>query len=164
MRTPRFLLIAVMVLAVPVFPLLARPAFGHDHRGRECSLATLEGLYVFSATGFFLPASGSPALPKAIVELIRFNGDGTVSVPGATVSINGVVTVVGPGGGGTYTVVELVPADDACVGTLNFSGPGPSFNLVVRRDGKKIWIIQTNPPPPATVMNIFEGTVTRLSP
>jgi len=69
-----------------------------------------------------------------------------------------------PGGGGTYTVAELVPADDACIGTLNFSGPGPSFNLVVRRDGKKIWMIQTNPPSPATVMNIFEGTVTRLSP
>ena len=46
---------------------------------RNCTVATLDGLYVFAASGFIIPASG-PAQPKAILEWIRFNGDGTVFV------------------------------------------------------------------------------------
>ena len=49
---------------------------------RNCTVATLDGLYVFAASGFIIPASG-PAQPKAILEWIRFNGDGTVFVAGA---------------------------------------------------------------------------------
>ena len=49
--------------------------------GKNCTVATLDGLYVFAASGFIIPASG-PAQPKAIVEWIRFNGDGTVFVAG----------------------------------------------------------------------------------
>jgi hypothetical protein len=36
---------------------------------------------VFSASGHV--SIGGAWVPKAIVELIRFNGDGTLSVPGA---------------------------------------------------------------------------------
>jgi hypothetical protein len=62
---------------------------GDDDNG--CSDSTLRGLYVFSASGFNI-LTGGVVQPKAIVELIRFNGDGTLVVPAATVSINGTIT------------------------------------------------------------------------
>ena len=69
---------------------------GEDGGRKSCSVATLDGLYIFSATGYIIPAS-APAQPKAIVEWIRFNGNGTLSVPGATRSLNGVIAQVPPG-------------------------------------------------------------------
>ena len=50
----------------------------------DCSFKTLmlHGSYVFAATGYNI-VSGV-AQPKAIVEVINFNGDGTLSVPAAT--------------------------------------------------------------------------------
>ena len=62
------LLVATMALGVSGVALA-------EHGGHRCTVATLDGLYVFAATGFTIPASG-PAQPKAIVEFIRFNGDG----------------------------------------------------------------------------------------
>ena len=54
--------------------------------GRACSEAALRGLYVFSASGFNVIAG--VAQPKAVVEFIRFNGDGSLTVPAATVIPN----------------------------------------------------------------------------
>jgi len=121
----------------------------------KCTDATLDGLYVFAATGYTIPASG-PAQPKAIVEFIRFNGDGTLDVPGATRSLNGVIAQIPPGGTGTYTVADLVPADEACAGSLTFTG-GPSFDLFIPTKGGDIRMIQTNP------NNVFQGTATKVS-
>jgi len=87
---------------------------------RNCTVATLDGLYVFAASGFIIPASG-PAQPKAILEWIRFNGDGTVFVAGATRSLNGVVAQIPGGGGGSYTVTDLIPPDGGCAVTLTFA-------------------------------------------
>lgn len=56
--------------------------------------------------------------PKAIVEVISFNGDGTLTVPGVTASINGVI-LQPPPGTGEYTVA----AD--CTGTITFHGAPP---------------------------------------
>ena len=75
-----------------------------------CGVQTLHGSYVFNAHGWNI-VSGV-AQPKAIVEGIDFNGDGTLSVPFATLSINGVIIQVPPGGTGTYTL------DATCQGTL----------------------------------------------
>src|SRR6185436_7773814 len=52
-----------------------------DHRD-VCSARELHGTYVFAARGFTIVAG--VAQPKAIVEVIDFNGDGTLSVPAAT--------------------------------------------------------------------------------
>jgi hypothetical protein len=123
--------------------------------GKNCTVATLDGLYVFAASGFIIPASG-PAQPKAIVEWIRFNGDGTVFVAGATRSLNGVVAQIPGGGGGSYTVTDLVPPDGGCAGTLTFAPL--TFDLFIQSKGEeKIWIIQTNP------NNVFQGTATRVA-
>ena len=60
-----------------------------DSANQGCALDTLDGLYIFTASGYNIVAG--VAQPKAIVEVIRFNGDGTLTVPAATHSINGQV-------------------------------------------------------------------------
>ncbi len=142
------LLVATTALGLPGIALA-------EHGGHRCTVATLDGLYVFAATGFTIPASGA-AQPKAIVEFIQFNGDGTLAVPGATRSLNGVIAQIPPGGTGSYTVANLVPADEACTGSLTFTG-GPSFDLFIPAKGGDIWMIQTNP------TNVFQGTATKVS-
>jgi hypothetical protein len=121
----------------------------------HCTVRTLGGLYVFSASGYTFPASG-PAQPKAIVEVIRFNGDGTLTVPAATRSVNGVIGQSPPGGTGTYTVADLIPPDDGCSGHLTFTN-GPSFEMFIQSEGEKIWMIQTD------TGNVFQGLVKRVS-
>jgi hypothetical protein len=83
--------------------------------------------------------------------LIRFNGDGTLSVESATVSINGVIMRTPPGGTGLYAL------DADCRGTLSFT-PGPSFDLVAAPLGTQAWLIQTNP------NDVFRGDVQKVSP
>lgn len=119
-----------------------------DDDAKGCGLATLHGLYAFSATGYNIVAGA--AQPKAIVELIHFNGDGTLTVPAATHSINGVIGQSPPGGTGSYAI------DADCVGALAFNG-GPSFDIFVAPDGETYYMIQTNP------NTVLQGTVTRLS-
>jgi hypothetical protein len=118
-----------------------------DGRDDGCSLKTLRGTYVFSATGFNIVAG--VAQPKAIVEVIDFNGDGALSVPAATLSANGVIIRSLPGGFGTYTI------EDDCTGTVTFNGP--TFDVFISRDGDTLSMIQTNP------NTVFQGTATRRS-
>jgi hypothetical protein len=119
-----------------------------DDGKKTCALDTLDGLYIFTATGYNI-VSGV-AQPKAIVEVIRFNGDGTLTVPAATHSINGVVAQSPSGGTGTYTV------DAGCTGTLAFTG-GPSFDLFIPLKGDELWMIQTNQ------NTVFQGNVVKVS-
>jgi hypothetical protein len=114
----------------------------------DCNLKTLRGSYVFAANGYNI-VSGV-AQPKTIVEVIEFNGDGTLSVPAATRSLNGVVARTPPGGTGSYTV------DAGCKGTLAFGG-GPSFDIFISPKGGILWMIQTNSD------TVFQGTATRIS-
>ncbi len=118
-----------------------------QNAGPACSEQTLQGTFVFNAHGFNIVNGTSQ--PKAIVEGITFNGDGTLSVPFATVSVNGQIIQVPPGGTGVYTV------QGNCEGTLNFTN-GPSFNIFVRPNGKSLWMIQTDP------NTVFEGTVVKV--
>jgi len=114
----------------------------------DCNLKTLRGSYVFAANGHNI-VSGV-AQPKTIVEVIDFNGDGTLSVPAATRSVNGVIARTPPGGTGSYTV------DAGCKGTIAFAG-GPSFDMFLSPKGKTLWMIQTNE------NTVFQGTATRIS-
>jgi hypothetical protein len=121
------------------------PAVAGDES--ECRSETLQGRYVFAARGFTI--NDGVAQPKAIVEIIDFDGDGAVSVPLATVSTNGRILRFSPGGSGTYTI------DDACTGTIDFGTNGPTFDIVASARGGKVWMIQTNP------NTVFQGTATR---
>jgi hypothetical protein len=134
--------------AVALLCCLSGAAVAQD---KECSLSTLKGDYVFSASGHSLIAGIWQ--PKAIVEYIHFNGDGTLSVTAATVANagnSGIVTQSPPGGTGTYAL------DADCKGTLQFT-PGPSFDIFVARKGRGFWMIQTNPG------NVFQGSVKKVS-
>ena len=73
----------------PGFPITNVQARSEQSHDEVCGVKTLRGTYVFAATGFNIVAG--VALPKAIVEVIEFNGDGTLSVPAATLSANGVI-------------------------------------------------------------------------
>jgi hypothetical protein len=120
---------------------------------RTCSPFTLRGTYVFNATGWGTPPGSTTMVPKAILELIELNGDGTLSVPAATLANrlgDGQVVPAPPNGTGQYAL------DPMCTGTLSFHN-GPSFNIVVSPKGDDLWMIQTNPG------NVFQGSLTRLS-
>jgi hypothetical protein len=112
---------------------------------RACTLRTLRQ-YVFSATGFNIV--GGVQQPKAIVEVIAFNGDGTLDVPAATVSLNGAIIRSLPSTG-TYTV------EDDCSGTITFNGP--TYDMFLSKDGDDISMIQTNP------NTVFQGLARRTS-
>src|SRR5438128_12043819 len=113
-----------------------------------CGVHTLHGSYLFTAHGYNIV--GGVAQPKAIVEGIDFNGDGTLVSPFATVSINGTI-LHSSGSPGIYAV------NPDCTGTLSFTG-GPSFDIFVEPNGKQLWMIQTAGQTPA----VFEGAVTRV--
>jgi hypothetical protein len=131
---------------VPPNHPLANAGAQSDAHG-ECGLRRLRGSYVFTASGYNI-VGGVPQ-PKAIVELIDFNGDGTLTVPGGTVSINGTV-MQNLSGVGVYTL------DTECKGTITFT-PGPSFDIFVEPNGKQAVMIQTNPG------TVFQGAVTKVS-
>src|SRR6266496_2177442 len=100
-----------------------------------CSAQTLRGSYVFNPHGFNI-VNGA-AQPIAVFEGIDFNGDGTLTVPFATVSINGLILQFPPGGTGTYTL------DSNCEGTLTFDLGPVHYNISVRPSGREIWMIET---------------------
>ena len=112
----------------------------------SCTVRTLRGSYVFSATGFNIV--GGVQQPKAIVEVIVFLGDGTLEVAAATVSLNGVIVRSLPSSG-SYTV------EDDCTGTITLNGP--TFDIFLSKDGDDISMIQTNP------STVFQGLATRRS-
>jgi hypothetical protein len=148
------LLTAAVALGMPNVEL-AHSAPSH------CKLSDLKGQYIFAATGWgILPGTTpvpDPLPPKAIIEWIHFNGDGTLDSAGATRSLNGQIAQI-PGGGTSsiYTVTDLTPPDGGCSGTITFTN-GPSFDLFFGAKGDVIWMIQTNP------NNVFQGTATKVS-
>jgi hypothetical protein len=115
MRMSRVSLLSGAALAVFLILFVSSPVLANGRDGHRCTTETLDGLYVFAASGFIVLAMG-PAQPKAIVELIRFHGDGTLDVPGATQSERR-DRAGSACGTGTYTVANLVPPDGACLGT-----------------------------------------------
>jgi hypothetical protein len=135
------LFVVVAILAVSGTVVAA------DHPD-ECTLKTVRGTYVFAATGHNIVAG--VAQPKAIVEVIEFDGNGILSAPTATRSLNGVIARALTGTGG-YTV------EASCIGTITFDGPGPTFDMFFSPAGDNLWLIQTSP------NTVFRGTATRVS-
>jgi hypothetical protein len=122
--------------------------------GPKCSEAILDGFYVFTASGFLI--MGGIAQPVAIVEQIRFNGNGIADATGGRVSVNGnIFPTVSPG---SYTVSSLTSPNRGCEGTLHFQGPPPvNLYMFIPPDARDIELIRTDP------NNVFQGTATRVS-
>ena len=147
------MIMSSLAFACALVSLVAAMALGTSATARAalgpqaCGVYTVRGSYLFATHGWNIV--GGVAQPKAIVEGIDFNGDGTLVSPFATVSINGTI-LHSSGSLGTYTV------NTDCTGTLSFTG-GPSFDIFVEQNGKQLWMIQTGPGSP-----VFEGTATRV--
>ena len=118
--------------------------------GQECSAKTIRGVYMFHASGYNI-VNGA-ALPKAIIETLVFDGDGNVSTPAVSISINGTILQPPQGAPGIYTV----NAD--CTGNLTFAdAAGNKFDLQINPNGSEINMLQTN------TNTVFQGTAKRVS-
>src|SRR5262245_33880873 len=141
--------------------MLCLPAISFADTTARCGVGILKGQYVFTASGFTRPPGslpGTPWVPKAIVEVLQFNGDGSVSTPSVIVAnpFGDTGNILQPSTGGAtgeYTV------NDDCTGTVRFfDAAGVTFNIVV--DPPKadtIWMIQVNP-----LQNVFQGSAKRI--
>ena len=105
---------------------------------RHCSVGMLRGLYLWTFDGY--ANFGGNFVPKAIMQGLRFNGDGTTFNPFGTVNIGGTIMINAAGGVGTYTV-----APD-CTGTLSITN-GPTFNIYVGPGAQQVWTLETSPNP-----------------
>ena len=103
--------------------------------GPACSASMLNGLYIWTFDGY--TRIGGNLLPKAVMQGLQFNGDGTTFNPFGTVNIGGTTIVDATGGVGMYTV------NPDCTGTLSIVN-GPSFNIYVGPGAKQVWTTQTN--------------------
>jgi hypothetical protein len=119
--------------------------------GQVCSVGMLKGLYLWTFDGY--QNVGGNLVPKAVMQGLQFNGDGTTFNPFGTVNIGGFIIIDATGGVGTYTVA----AD--CTGTM--SSTGPSFNMYVGPGAQQIWTTQTGGGAGAGT-GLGVGTATRL--
>jgi hypothetical protein len=141
-----------LVVAMLALGMVGVAQADNDDNGKACSLSTLGDLYLFSASGFNI--IGGVAQPKAVVELIRFNGDGTLTGGPATASINGTITRSPAGGLGSYTVATN------CTGTLDFGPPTHfTYDFFIAPKGAYLVMIQTGGPVPG----VLQGTADKLS-
>jgi hypothetical protein len=104
----------------------------------ECNARTLRGVYMFRASGYNINTVSGAALPKAIIETIVFDGQGNVSTPAVSVSVNGFIIQPPQGSPGVYTV------DADCTGTLTFAD-GTRFDLQINPRDASINLLQVNP-------------------
>jgi hypothetical protein len=118
----------------------------------HCGVHMLRGLYLWAWDGY--ANFGGNLVPKAVMQGLQFNGDGTTYNPFGTVNIGGSIIIDATGGVGTYTV-----APD-CTGTLTITD-GPSFNMYVGPGAQQLWITQVVGGPGAPP-GLGVGTATRL--
>jgi hypothetical protein len=127
------LVAAIAVASATAGPALSPATAEEAPDAQACSVQTLRGLYLWSWDGY--QNLGGNLVPKAVLQGLRFNGDGTTYNTFGTVNIGGTIIIDATGGVGTYTVA----AD--CTGTLSITG-GPSFNMYVGPGAQQVWITQ----------------------
>jgi hypothetical protein len=116
---------------------------------RGCSVGMLRGSYIWTFDGY--TDFGGTLVPKAVMQGLRFNGDGTTFNTFGTVNVGGTIIFDVTGAVGTYTVA----AD--CTGTLSVPD-GPSFNIYVGPGAQQVWTTQIG----GGVVGLGVGTATRL--
>jgi len=148
-------------ILVAILPLImCLPGLAVADPAKRCRVDILKGQYVLAATGFTrAPGSlpGTPWVPKAILEVIQFNGDGTLSTPSVVVAnpFGDFGNVLQPpsGANGLYSI------NDDCTGTVQFlDANNVTYKIYVAPpQGDTIWMIQSNP-----ANNVFQGTAKRV--
>lgn len=120
---------------------------------RHCSVGMLRGLYLWTFDGY--ASLGGNLVPKAVMQGLRFNGDGTTFNPFGTVNIGGTIIFDAGGFSGTYTVTP------DCTGTLSPApGIAPTFNIYVGPGAQQVWTLETSPNPGGIGVSV--GTATRV--
>ena len=146
------------LLACALVSLVAAVALGTSATARPepdphgCSVGMLRGSYLWSFDAY--ENFDGNFVPVAVMQGLRFNGDGTTLNTFGTVNIGGFAVIDISGGVGTYTVA----AD--CTGTLSVTD-GPSFNMYVGPGAQQLWITQTGGGP-GDGTGLGVGTATRL--
>lgn len=140
--------------------ILCLQAFAAAEPTKRCQDDILKGQYVFTASGFTRPPAsvpGTPWVPKAILEVLHFNGNGTLSTPALTAAnpFADLGNILQPpaGAAGSYSI------NDDCTGTVQFfDAASVAFKIYVDPPrGDTIWMIQINP-----ANNVFQGTAMRV--
>lgn len=142
--------------------ILCLPGLAAADPTSRCKEDILRGQYVFTATGFTRApnsAPGTPWVPKAIIEVLHFNGDGTLTTPSVTVAnpfgdVGNILQPPSGGAPGSYSI------NDDCSGTVQFlDANNVTFKIYVDPpQGDTLWMIQTNP-----ANNVFQGSAKRVS-
>jgi hypothetical protein len=148
--TSYLLFACALVSLVAAMALGTSATAGAAADGQACSVHMLRGLYLWTFDGYAI--LGGNLLPKAVMQGLQFNGDGTTFNTFGTVNVGGTIIIDATGGVGTYTVA----AD--CTGTISITN-GPSFNMYVGPGAQKIW---TNQIVGTGATGLGVGTATRL--
>jgi hypothetical protein len=101
----------------------------------KCSVATLEGTYLFAQNG--VEIKGNDQRPFAIAGYDVFDGNGEVKGH-ASANFNGKITRSKEPLPGTYTVKAN------CTGTLTFTN-GTRYDIFIAPDGSMFTFVHTNP-------------------
>jgi hypothetical protein len=153
------------MLAATLSLIICLPGLATAAGRQKCQEGMLKGQYVFTASGFTrAPGSGpgTPWVPKAIIEVLQFNGDGTLSTPAVTVAnpfgdFGNVLTPPTGGAAGLYSIDDDI-LGTTCSGTVQFLDPSNvTFKIYVAPGGDSLWMIQSNP-----TNNVFQGSAKRV--
>src|SRR5881392_94314 len=129
---------ALVCLAVTMAPGTSATARAAGDGGRVCSVGMLKGSYLWTFDAY--ENFNGNFVPVAVMQGLRFNGDGTTVNTFGTVNIGGTIIFDVTGGVGTYTV------NPDCTGTLSITN-GPTFNIYVGPGAQKVWTLETSPSP-----------------
>ena len=144
-------LVCLAATMAPGTPATARA----EADGRVCSVQMLRGSYLASLDGYDL-LNGN-FVPIAVMQGLRFNGDGTTLNTFGTVNIGGTIIFDAGGFSGTYTVA----AD--CTGTLSPApGIAPTFNIYVGPGAQQVWTLEVSSPNPPAGIGVSVGTAVRV--
>jgi hypothetical protein len=131
--------IGIGVLVGAGFLPMGRAYAGEDDHPTRCTLATLNGQYLFSGSvTLFPPAFGVTSVSIGNSAGFHiFNGDGT-GTDFVTFSVNGIDQHVPSPVATTYTL------NPDCTGTLSVKN-GPNLDIFVAVDGSELASINTDP-------------------
>jgi hypothetical protein len=133
---------------------LSTPATSAAAVDRVCNEGMLRGSYLWTFDAY--ENFDGNFVPVAVMQGLRFNGDGTTLNTFGTVNIGGTIIFDATGFVGTYTV-----APD-CTGTLSPApGIAPTFNIYVGPGAQQVWTIQTSPDG-SGAPGVSRGTAVRL--
>jgi hypothetical protein len=130
-----------MGLLISVGLLTAGQGYSEEkEHATKCTLATLQGRYLFVVNGTFFPPAGGVTTQSLFDRTGSriFNGDGT----GTTIareSVNGVVRPADVRSDLSYTV------NPDCTGTLKVLSVGGSSEIFIAPSGDDMIVIETDP-------------------